>query len=51
MTTPVSSPRAVEFTTAELEEVRRLQALYPDKRAALLPVLQMAQNKYGYIFP
>ncbi|HLC43234.1 MAG TPA: NADH-quinone oxidoreductase subunit NuoE [Methylomirabilota bacterium] len=41
----------VEFTAAELQEVRRLQSLYPDKRAALLPALQMAQDKYGYIFP
>src|SRR3990167_4915719 len=40
---------AVEFTPTELEEVRRLQGLYPQKRAALIPVLQMAQEKHGYI--
>jgi NADH-quinone oxidoreductase subunit E len=40
---------ATKFTPTELQEVRRLQALYPSKRAALLPVLQMAQEKFGYI--
>ncbi len=40
---------ATEFTPEELQEVRRLQTLYPSKRAALLPVLQMAQEKFGYI--
>ncbi|MBI3624689.1 MAG: NADH-quinone oxidoreductase subunit NuoE [Candidatus Rokubacteria bacterium] len=39
----------VQFTGGQLQEVRRLQALYPDKRAALLPVLQLAQAAFGYI--
>ena len=30
-------------------EVRRLQALYPDPRGALLPVLHMAQDVFGYV--
>ena len=37
------------FTPAQLQEVRRLQALYPDKRAALLPVLHMAQDAFGWV--
>lgn len=41
----------IAFTPGQLEEVRRLQGLYPDKRAALLPVLQMAQEAFGYISP
>lgn len=41
--------RKVEFTPAQLAEVKRLQALYPDKRAALLPVLHLAQEAFGYI--
>ena len=41
----------IEFTPAQLDEVRRLQALYPDKRAALLPVLQLAQEAFGFISP
>ena len=34
---------------AQLAEVRRLQALYPDKRGALLPVLHLAQETFGYV--
>ena len=30
-------------------EVRRLQGLYPDKRGALLPVLHLAQDTFGYV--
>jgi NADH-quinone oxidoreductase subunit E len=45
----ILAARKVEFTPAQLAEVRRLQALYPDKRAALLPVLHMAQEAFGYI--
>lgn len=41
--------RAVEFAPAQLAEVRRLQALYPDRRAALLPVLRLAQEAFGHI--
>ena len=29
--------------------MRRLQGLYPDKRGALLPVLHLAQDTFGYI--
>jgi NADH-quinone oxidoreductase subunit E len=37
------------FSPDQVAEVRRLQALYPDKRGALLPVLHMAQETFGYI--
>lgn len=40
---------ATKFSDAQLTEVRRLQALYPDSRGALLPVLHMAQETFGYI--
>jgi len=42
-------PRRPEFTPEQLNEVRRLQGLYPDKRGALLPVLTMAQEVFGYV--
>jgi NADH-quinone oxidoreductase subunit E len=42
-------PTVVAFSDAQLSEVRRLQGLYPDKRGALLPVLHMAQDTFGYI--
>ena len=37
------------FTPDQLAEVRRLQGLYPDRRGALLPVLHLAQDAFGYI--
>ena len=37
------------FSEAQRGEVRRLQGLYPDARGALLPVLHMAQDTFGYI--
>jgi NADH-quinone oxidoreductase subunit E len=47
----VSAPAGVkvQFTAEQLAEVRRLQGLYPVKRAALLPVLQLIQDTFGSI--
>jgi NADH-quinone oxidoreductase subunit E len=45
------APEPVAFAARELAEVRRLQALYPDPQAALLPVLQLAQATFGWISP
>jgi NADH-quinone oxidoreductase subunit E len=39
------------FADADLAEVRRLQALYPERRAALLPVLRLAQERFGHVSP
>jgi NADH-quinone oxidoreductase subunit E len=39
----------IAFSDVQLREVRRLQALYPDKRGALLPVLHMAQDIFGHV--
>ena len=39
----------IAFSPDHLAEVGRLQALYPDKRAALLPVLHLAQDTFGHI--
>ena len=39
----------IEFSPEQVAEVRRLQSLYPDRRGALLPVLHMAQDTFGYI--
>jgi NADH-quinone oxidoreductase subunit E len=39
----------VQFTPDQLAEVRRLQGLYPHPRGALLPVLHMAQDTFGYV--
>jgi NADH-quinone oxidoreductase subunit E len=43
MTSPIA------FSPEQLAEVRRLQGLYPDPRGALLPVLHMAQDAFGYV--
>jgi NADH-quinone oxidoreductase subunit E len=40
---------SLQFSPEQLAEVRRLQALYPEPRAALLPVLHMAQETFGWI--
>jgi NADH-quinone oxidoreductase subunit E len=39
------------FSDEQLRRVRELQALYPERRAALLPVLRMAQETFGHIAP
>jgi NADH-quinone oxidoreductase subunit E len=46
--TPGGAPRP-GFTAEQLAEVRRLQALYPDRRGALLPVLHLAQDTFGHV--
>jgi NADH-quinone oxidoreductase subunit E len=51
VTAPAPPGRPVAFSAAQQAEVRRLQALYPDRRAALLPVLRLAQETFGWISP
>ena len=45
----LAAPATIKFSGAQLDEVRRLQALYPDRRGALLPVLHMAQDTFGWV--
>lgn len=45
----MADARRPEFTAEQLAEVRRLQGLYPDKQGALLPVLHLAQDTFGYV--
>ncbi len=47
MTPSTGAP--VAFSEAQLRRVRELQATYPDKRAALLPVLRLAQETFGWV--
>ena len=42
-------PKRPQFDSGQIAEVRRLQSLYPDKRGALLPVLHLAQDTFGYV--
>lgn len=39
----------MEFTAEEMEKIDRIKSKYPDKKAALMPVLWMAQKKWGWI--
>jgi len=45
----LAAPAPISFSAGQLAEVRRLQGLYPDPRGALLPVLHLAQETFGYI--
>lgn len=45
----MADAKTPQFGAEHLAEVRRLQGLYPDKRGALLPVLHLAQDTFGYI--
>lgn len=42
-------PGPIEFTAEERELVKKLQALYPDPQSAIMPVLWMAQKKWGWL--
>jgi NADH-quinone oxidoreductase subunit E len=46
---PDAPASPIAFSAAQLAEVRRLQALYPNPRGALLPVLHLAQETFDYI--
>jgi NADH-quinone oxidoreductase subunit E len=47
----VSTGGPVIFSDEQLRRVRELQATYPDKRGALLPVLRLAQETFGWVSP
>jgi NADH-quinone oxidoreductase subunit E len=48
-TTPTASKP--QFTPRILEEIKRVCARYPQRRAGLLPVLWIAQREFGWISP
>ena len=39
----------IEFNHEELQKVEVLKSLYPNPKAAIMPVLWMAQKKYGWL--
>lgn len=39
----------IEFNGQELQEVQKHINKYPEKKAAIMPVLWMAQKKFGYL--
>lgn len=38
-----------EFTKDELAEIEKMKAKYPNPQPAVMPVLWMAQNKFGHV--
>jgi NADH-quinone oxidoreductase subunit E len=43
--------RRMAFSEDQIRHVQELQATYPDPRAALLPVLRLAQETFGWVSP
>lgn len=41
----------IEFNQEELERVSTIISKYPEKQAALMPILWLAQKKWGWISP
>ena len=41
--------RKIEFTPKELERIDEIKSHYPEKKAVLMPVLWMAQKKFGWL--
>jgi len=39
----------IEFTQDELARIEKLKALYPSTKSAIMPVLWMAQKKWGWL--
>lgn len=39
----------IVFSKEELDKIEEIKARYPEKKAALMPTLWMAQNKFGWI--
>lgn len=42
---------AYEFTEEDLKEIESIKAKYPDVKAATLPALWVAQNRFGHVEP
>ncbi|MFZ4568410.1 MAG: NADH-quinone oxidoreductase subunit NuoE [Bacteroidota bacterium] len=39
----------IKFSQEELAEIERLKAQYPEPKAAIMPILWMAQHKFGWL--
>ena len=42
-------PGTIQFSPEELDTIEKLKALYPDSKSAIMPVLWMAQKKWGWL--
>ncbi|MFP4369625.1 MAG: NADH-quinone oxidoreductase subunit NuoE [Bacteroidota bacterium] len=41
--------KEIQFSEKELKDIEQLKAKYPNPKAALMPVLWMAQKKFGWL--
>ena len=48
-TTERAPEAAVAFDVAELEQIQKITERYPERQAAVMPVLWMAQKKWGWL--
>lgn len=39
----------IKFTETEIEEINKIKSKYPEDKAALMPILWMAQKKFGWL--
>jgi len=39
----------IEFSQAELQKIEEIKKRYPEQKAAIMPVMWMAQKKFGWI--
>lgn len=45
----VSAGKEIEFSTRDLDQIKELKALYPDRASAVMPVLWLAQKRFGFL--
>ncbi|MFM8473521.1 MAG: NAD(P)H-dependent oxidoreductase subunit E, partial [Candidatus Kapaibacterium sp.] len=41
--------KPIAFSAEELSTIEKIKARYPDSKAAIMPVLWMAQKKWGWL--
>lgn len=47
--TTAHDPSSVQFSPEDLQEIEGIKSRYPERQAAIMPVLWMAQKKWGWL--
>ncbi len=45
----VSAGKEIQFSAEDRQEIARLSALYPERASAVMPVLWLAQKRFGFL--
>ena len=45
----VSAGKEIEFPSQDLDKIKELRARYPDRASAVMPVLWLAQKRFGFL--